>query len=144
MRRMSHTSRFLSIHCPLQVEETQEQREWTSLGFTSPLLVVECCAGKLDPRLFLEKRRGYRVHCSIKTLPAKPFKLHSLCSWISPPLAMDNGWGDSMLVWLESASPRRHGADGVAPLVDSQVNCNPIQIKSQVNPRVILEFRINS
>jgi len=49
---------------------------------------------------------------------------------------MDNGWGDCLIVWLESAFQRHHGADEV----DWQVN--PIQSSSQlqVNPNSILGF----
>jgi len=37
------------------MEETQEQRQWTSLGSSSVLLGAECGAEKLDRQLFLGK-----------------------------------------------------------------------------------------
>ena len=62
-RRRSKTSSFLPIHCPLRMEETQEQREWTTLGSAGVLLVEQWCAEKHDPCLFRKNRITYRVHC---------------------------------------------------------------------------------
>jgi len=65
------------------MEKTQEQREWTAVGFSGLFLVAEWSAEKLNPHLFLKNRRSYRVHCSMEKAPVKPSKLHSICSLVS-------------------------------------------------------------
>jgi len=141
--RRSRISSFLSNHCPLWMEKTQEQREWTAVGFSGLFLVAEWSAEKLNPHLFLKNRRSYRVHCSMEKAPVKPSKLHSFCSWVSS--IGDGQWMGRRVLPMAANGPPKDAM--VMMLVDrsqSTSHSKSIQIKSQANPRVFLELLVNS
>jgi len=66
-------------HCAFWTQETQEQRQWTVLGFTGDLLVEQWALEKLHNRLFHNNRPTAHVCCATNAAPVKPSTVHCLC-----------------------------------------------------------------